>query len=152
MQVVCDDTFKASACLTRASTVVDVVGDDKLRLRKSNKFGAKVRLFFDGIDQEATTDALQHAFFKFGQVMWLNRDDIDDQLEIDVAHKRRKLNARNSIGVLNSTCSFLQGLRDLLPAHDRTPNSARFALSAARIYDRSQRVAAYGLREMADFS
>ncbi len=90
MQVVCDDIFKASACLSRASTVVDVVGDDKLRLRKSIKFGAKVRLFFDGIDQEATTDALQHAFFKFGQVMWLKQDDIDDQLEIDGAHKRRK--------------------------------------------------------------
>ena len=107
MEGVCDDTSKASACLTTASALVDVLGDDKLRLRKSTKFGAKVRLFLDGIDQEATTDALQHAFFKFGQVMWLKQDDIDDQLEIDVAHKRRKLIARNSIGDLNSTCTFI---------------------------------------------
>ncbi len=28
MQVVCDDTFKASACLTRASALVDGVGDE----------------------------------------------------------------------------------------------------------------------------
>ena len=59
MQVVFDDTFKASAYLTRASTLVDGVGDEKLRLRKSNKFGAKVRLLLDGIDEEATADALQ---------------------------------------------------------------------------------------------
>ena len=152
MQVVCDDTFKASACLTRASTLVGDVGDEKLRLRTSNKFGAKVRLFFDGIGQEVTIDALQHAFLTFGQVTWLNQDDIDDQLKIDVAHKRRRVMQRNSIGDLTSTCSFLRELQDLLPANERTANSASFAVSAARICDRSQRVAAYDLREMSGFS
>ena len=55
---------------------------------------------------------------------------------------------RNNIGDLTSTCSFLRELKDLFPANERTANSARFADSAARIYDRSQQVAAYELREM----
>ncbi len=152
MQIVCSDTFKASACLTKASALVKDVGDEKVQLWKKNKICTKVRLFFNGIDQEVTTDALQHAFLKFGQVMWLNQDDIDDQLKIDVAHKRRKVMQRNSIGDLTSTCSFLRELRDLLPADDPTPNSERFALSAIRCYDRSQHVASYGLREMANVS
>ena len=152
MQIVCSDTFKASVCLTKASALVKDVGDEKLQLWKKNKIGAKVRLFFDGIDQEVTSDALRHAFLQFGQVMWLNQDDIDDQLKIDVARKRRRVMQRNSIGDLTSTCNFLRELQDVRPANERTANSARFAVSAARIHDRSQQVAAYDLREMTGFS
>ena len=94
---------------------------------------AKVQLFFDGIDQEVTSDALRHAFLQFGQVMWLNQDDIDDQLKIDVARKRRRVMQRNSIGDLTSTCSFLRELQDLLPANERTANSARFVQRNAKM-------------------
>ncbi len=80
--------------------------------------------------------------------MWLNQDDVDDQLQIDVAHKERKVMQCDSIGDLASTSSFLRELKDLFPPNERTASSARFADSAARILDRSQQVAAYNLREM----
>ena len=41
MQIVYDDTFKVSACFTKASALVKDMGHEKLRLRKSNKIGAR---------------------------------------------------------------------------------------------------------------
>ena len=106
-------------------------------------------LFFECTDEEATTVALQRAFLKFGRVMWLKQDDVDEQIKIDAAYKRRKLTARNSVGDLNSTSSFIERLRDLLPADDPSLESTKFALSAMKCYERSQHVASYALREMA---
>ena len=41
MQIVYDDTFKMFACFTTASALVNDMGHEKLRLRKSNKIGAR---------------------------------------------------------------------------------------------------------------
>ena len=105
----------------------------------------------DGTDEEATTVALQRAFSKFGHAMWLKQDEIDEQIKIDAAYKGRKLTAHNSVGDLSSTSTFIERVSGLIPADGPSAESAKFAASAMKCYERSQHVASHGLREMADF-
>ena len=108
-------------------------------------------LFLDGTDEEATTVALQRAFSKFGRAMWLKQDEIDEQIKIDAAYKKRKLDAHNSVGDLSSTSTFIERVSGLIPADGLSrPESAKFAASAMKCYKRSQHVASHGLWEMAD--
>ena len=110
-----------------------------------------MRPFLDDHDEEATTVALQRAFSKFGRAMWLKQDEIDEQIKIDAAYKTRKLDAHNSVGDLSSTSTFIERVSGLIPADGLSgPESAKFASSSMKCYERSQHVASHGLREMAD--
>ena len=110
-----------------------------------------MRLFLDGIDEGDATLALQRAFSKFGRAMWLKQDEIDEQIKIDAAYKKRKLNARNSVGDLSPTSTLIERISGLTPTDGPSPESAKFAANAMKCYERSQHVASHGLREMSDF-
>ena len=112
--------------------------DDKLQWEKSNKIDGRVCPFLDGTDEEAATVALQRAFSKFGRAMWLQQDEIDEQIKIDAAYKKRKLNARNSVGDLSSTSTLIERLSGLILADGPSPESAKFAASAMKCYEHSQ--------------
>ena len=106
----------------------------------------------DDHDEEATTVALQRAFSKFGRAMWLKQDEIDEQIKIDAAYKGRKLTAHHSVGNLSSTSTFIERVSGPIPADGLFGlESAKFAASVMKCYERSQHGASHGLQEMADF-